>query len=102
MTPETTGIVGIVVLLILLGLRVPIGVALGGVSLSGIAYLLGWDPMLGAARGMTFDFVTSWELSAIPLFIFMGAISFHSGLAASIYYAAKLWLSRLPGGQVGS
>ncbi len=98
MAPETVGMVGVATMLLLMILRVPIAVALGSVSLAGIAYMLGTGPMLGAAREMTFDFVTKWELSAIPLFILMGAISFHTGLAASIYHAARLWLSRLPGG----
>lgn len=98
MSPETVGFIGVGAMLLLMMLRVPIGVALGSVSLAGIAYLLGYRPMLGAAREMTFAFVTNWELSAIPLFILMGAISFHTGLASSIYHAARLWLSRLPGG----
>ncbi len=97
MAPEL-GFIGVAVLILLLALRVPIAVSLGGVSLVGIYYMLGWDPMLGAAGTLTFKFVASWQLSAIPLFIFMGAISANSGLVASIYNAARLWLSGLPGG----
>ncbi|ROO24520.1 C4-dicarboxylate ABC transporter [Salinisphaera orenii MK-B5] len=98
MAPETVGIIGVAALLALLALRVPIGVALGAVALCGLYYLRGFGAMLGSAESMSFAFVTSWELSAIPLFILMGAISFHAGLAASIYRAARLWLSGLPGG----
>lgn len=97
MAPEL-GFISVAVLILLLALRVPIAVSLGGVSLVGIYYMLGWDPMLGAAGTLTFKFVASWQLSAIPLFIFMGAISANSGLVASIYNAARLWLSGLPGG----
>src|SRR5699024_8733425 len=98
MAPETVGFISIGVMVVLLMLRVPIAVALGGVSLVGIYFMLGWGPMTGAAGNLTFDFVASWQLSAIPLFVFMGAISSNSGLVASIYNAARLWLSRLPGG----
>jgi len=98
MMPETVGMIGVAALLVLLALRVPIGVALGGVAMCGLYYLRGFDAMLGSAQSMSFAFVTSWELSAIPLFILMGAISFNAGLAASIYRAARLWLSGLPGG----
>lgn len=97
MAPEL-GFISVAILILLLALRVPIAVSLGGISLVGIYYMLGWDPMLGAAGTLTFKFVASWQLSAIPLFIFMGAISANSGLVASIYKAARLWLSGLPGG----
>jgi len=85
-------------MIVLLAMRVPIAVALGGVALAGLYYLLGFQPMVSAAGELTFDFIASWQLSAVPLFIFMGAISSRSGLVSGIYNAARLWLSGLPGG----
>lgn len=96
--PEIYGIAGMVALIVLLALRVPIAVALGSVAMVGLYAVLGFDPMIGAAGTLTFDFVASWELSAIPLFIFMGAISSRSGLVASLYAVARVWLVRIPGG----
>ena len=96
--PEIYGIAGLVALILLLALRVPIAVALGAVAMVGLYVLLGFDPMIGAAGTLTFDFVASWELSAIPLFIFMGAISSRSGLVASLYEVTRVWLVRIPGG----
>lgn len=98
MTPLTIGFLGIGVLLVLLALRVPIAVALGGVSLVGIGMVRGWDAMYGAARSMPYTFIAKWELSAVPMFLLMGAIAYYSGLTAGIFQAMRLWLSRLPGG----
>jgi len=98
MSPAAWGVVSLVVLVLLLALRVPIAVGLGAVAMIGLYLILGFDPMIGAAGNLTFDFVASWELSAIPLFIFMGAISSRSGLVASLYHVARIWLQRIPGG----
>lgn len=84
--------------LVLLALRVPIGVALGGVSLFGIWYLRGLDVAFGMLKSAPYDFMANWELSAIPMFILMGSVAHHSGISNSLFRAARLWLSRLPGG----
>lgn len=98
MTSLQVGFAGIVGLLVLLAIRVPIGVALGGVSLVGIFVLKGAGASFGAAMTMPFDFFAKWELSAIPMFLLMGAIAFHTGMTAGLFRCARLWLSRLPGG----
>lgn len=95
---EIYGLSALVALIALLALRVPIAVGLGAVAMVGLWAILGFDPMIGAAGNLTFDFVASWELSAIPLFIFMGAVSSSSGLVASLYEVARVWLARVPGG----
>lgn len=94
----TIGYLGVCAVLILLALRVPIAVALGSVSVVGIAAIRGPGPALGALGSMPFDFAASWSLSAVPMFLFMGAITFSTGLTSSLYEAARLWLNRLPGG----
>lgn len=86
------------VLLVLLALRVPIGVVLGLVSLGGIYAIMGERATIGVTRSMVFEFVAKWELSAIPMFLLMGAVAFHSGLTRGLFDCARLWLSRLPGG----
>lgn len=98
MEPLTIGFGGIVVLLILLLLRVPIGVALGIVSLVGIGMVRGVDSIYGAARTLPYTFVAKWELSAVPMFLLMGSVTYYSGLTSGLFRAMRLWLSRLPGG----
>ncbi|SLN67119.1 TRAP transporter large permease [Oceanibacterium hippocampi] len=94
----TLGFAGVGVVLALLAMRVPIAVALGGVSIVGIAMIRGIGPALGALGTLPFDFAANWSLSAIPMFLFMGSIAFHTGLTSSLYNAARIWLNRLPGG----
>jgi len=92
------GLISLGAALTLLALRVPIGVALGGISILGIWYLRGLDVALGMLRSAPYDFMANWELSAIPMFILMGAVAHHSGISSSLFTAARLWFGRLPGG----
>lgn len=92
------GFASIPVLLLLIAVRVPVGVALGGVSLVGIGLLNGFDASYGIAKLVPYEFAAKWELSAIPMFLLMGAVCFHTGLTASLFKCARLWLSRIPGG----
>jgi tripartite ATP-independent transporter DctM subunit len=85
-------------ILVLIGLRVPIGVALGTVAFAGFWYLRNLTVALGVIRETPFVFAASWDLSAIPMFLLMGAIANNSGISASLFRAARVWFSGLPGG----
>jgi len=92
------GVGGIIAVLALIAARVPIGVALGGVSLLGIMAIRGIDVAAGVAKTTLFEFAASWSLSAVPMFLLMGAIAHHSGISMTLFRAARLWLAALPGG----
>ena len=92
------GFWGIGILFLLLLLRVPVALALVAVSFGGIVALLGITPALGILSGTPYDFVASWTLSAVPMFLLMGFVAYHSGLTGGLFAAAKVVLSRVPGG----
>jgi len=82
--------------LIVLGL--PIAFSMGIMAVVGILQIAGLRTAIGVMKTAPFELASSWELSAIPMFILMGTIAFHSGMTASLFNAARLWLYRLPGG----
>ena len=98
MGPLALTLTSLAAILVLIGLRVPIGVALGGVSLVGFWYLRNLTVALGVIKETPFVFAASWDLSAIPMFLLMGAIANNSGISASLFRAARVWFSGLPGG----
>src|SRR3546814_10288029 len=49
-------------------------------------------------KSMPYDFSAHWTLSAIPMFLLMGAITSHAGLTTALFTSMRLWLGRLPGG----
>lgn len=90
--------VALVVLVLLLLLRIPVGVALGSVSLVGIWLMVGAKSAWGILAAVPYDFVASWNLSSVPMFLLMGYICFHSQLTDGLFRIARAWLSWMPGG----
>ena len=95
---ETVGFLGIAVLLAMIFLRVPIGIALATVSVGGIYIIVGARPAMGMLSQIPYDFTAHWTLSSIPMFLFMGYLCYHAGLTTGLFRMARLWLSWLPGG----
>ncbi len=85
-------------MLVLMAIRVPIAIALGLSAFAGLAWLLGINAAFRVLGSAPFEFGASWELSAVPLFLLMGNFAYRGGLTSSLFKAARLWLSRLPGG----
>src|SRR3546814_20190964 len=92
-----TGIV-LGLLIVLLLLRVPVGVALGGLSFAGIWYMVGPRSAWGILTAVPYDFISHWTLSSVPMFLLMGYICYHSQLTDGLFRVARSWLSWLPGG----
>jgi tripartite ATP-independent transporter DctM subunit len=93
----TVGLWGVGALFVLLLLRVPVALALIAVSFGGVAWMLGLAPAVGILSNTPFHFVSSWSLSAVPMFLLMGFVAYHSGLTGGLFDAAKALLRRVPG-----
>ncbi|WP_158970775.1 TRAP transporter large permease [Chachezhania sediminis] len=98
MDPLLLGFIGIGLVLVLLAFRVPIAVALATVSVAGLFLLRGWRASFGTLGSLPFDFASSFTLSAVPMFLLMGAVAYHTGLTSSLFRTARVWLNNTPGG----
>lgn len=98
MEPASVFIIALLLLFVLLAVRMPIAFALAIVSAGGILVIRGPRAALAMMGAETHDFAAHWTLSAIPMFLLMGAFAFHGGLTTSLFKAGRIWLSRLPGG----
>jgi C4-dicarboxylate transporter DctM subunit len=87
-------IIGIFLVLLFLGM--PVFGALGTASVFGILLVQGGRG-LGAVPGVIYDRLAVFPLVAVPLFILMGEIIFHSGIGSNIFTATNRWCNRLPG-----
>ncbi|RJF98643.1 TRAP transporter large permease [Noviherbaspirillum saxi] len=92
------GMWGIGVLFVLLLLRMPIAISLALVSVGGMAAIRGANAALGSLGTLPYDFAANWTLSAVPMFLLMGAFAFHSGMTASVYKVCRMWFWWVPGG----
>lgn len=92
------GIIGIFITLALILIRIPIGVSLGIVSISGIAFLTNKTVALSLVTSTPYNFVGQWELSAAPMFILMGYLCTATKLTEGIFRFMQMLLYKLPGG----
>ena len=92
------GFTGFAMVVVLVLLRVPIGLALAGVALIGTTILFDATIALSMLRVLPFDFAANFDLSAIPMFLLMGSVAHRAGMTAKLFEAARLWFGNLPGG----
>jgi C4-dicarboxylate transporter, DctM subunit len=98
MSLSTTGIVGIIVLVVLLYSKMPVGFAMGFLGLIGFSYVVNFDAGLSLLARDVWDVFSSYNLTVIPLFVFMGQIAFHAGISRRLYDSAYVLLGHRRGG----
>lgn len=98
MDPVTIGILGAVGLLLLIAAGVPIAFAMSLVGIVGLLVLAGPTQTLSQLSLNTWDKSTDFVLVALPMFVLMGQLVFHMGIARDLYDAVQKWLGRMPGG----
>jgi tripartite ATP-independent transporter DctM subunit len=87
------------VLLIFLGTGVWVGISMIGVSTIGM--LMFTSRPVGDAMATTmWSMGSSWSLTALPLFVWMGEILFRTKLSENLFKGLSPWLARLPGGLI--
>jgi tripartite ATP-independent transporter DctM subunit len=93
------GILGIIVLLLVLFfLNIPVGFAMAVVGFVGFCCIVSFKAGLGMLSTDLWGSFSSYGLTVIPLFIFMGQLAFHSGLNEKLYLAAYKWVGHIRGG----
>ena len=86
----------IAALFFLLGTGVWIGLALTGVAWIGMQ-LFSPRPAGDAMAVTVWGAASSWTLTALPLFIWMGEILFRTRLSQDMFHGLAPWMNRLPG-----
>ena len=92
------GLAGVAVLLVLLVLGIPIGVALGLVGLGGLALTLGLEPALVKSAVVLFETLSRYELGTLPLFMLMAQLCFAAGASRDFFDAAARMVGHRRGG----
>jgi C4-dicarboxylate transporter, DctM subunit len=98
MDPFWLGLLGVGVSLVFILIGIPVAMALGTTGVIGLIYLNGVIPTLQQISLTNWSLSASFVICCVPLFIFMGQLVFHSGVAADLYYCFFRWLGWLPGG----
>src|SRR4051794_30459483 len=98
MSTDAVAVVGFVALFALMLLRVPVGMAMGLVGVSGFTYLVGGSPALKLVGATSMRTVTDYTFGVIPMFMLMGTFMSNSGMSRDLFRAANGFVGHLRGG----
>jgi tripartite ATP-independent transporter DctM subunit len=98
MSPVEVGLLGIGFLLILIFAGMPVAFALALAGFLGSSYLLSVRSASALVAMTTYYTLSSYVLTVIPLFIWMGYLAYYSGLSKRLYEAAYSVVGQLRGG----
>ena len=99
MTAIELGLWSLPVLLGMIFLRAPIGLAMLLCGLGGMWLITGSpNMMMSKLKSEVFSTFSSYSLSIIPIFLLMGHFAGISGMSRSLFKAAEAWLGHYKGG----
>jgi len=96
MDPTMMAVILVVALFALLGVGIWVSVSLIGVGMIAMA-LFSNSPVGRVLATTVWGGSTSWTLTALPMFIWMGELLFHTRLADNLFRGLAPWVSSLPG-----
>ncbi|MCC5969143.1 MAG: TRAP transporter large permease [Pararhodobacter sp.] len=99
MDPHIIGLIGMLLMLAMIFLHVPIGVAMGLAGVFTFGMIRGnFGPALTLFGTETVGKVASMELAVVPLFLLMGAFATVGGLSSDLYRIAYALVGHMRGG----
>src|SRR5262252_90786 len=98
MSTDLVAVTGFVTLFALMLLRVPVGMAMGLVGVTGFGFLVGGEPALKLVGQTSMRTVTDYTFGIIPMFLLMGAFVSNSGMSRELFRAANSFVGHFRGG----
>src|ERR1700732_2194696 len=98
MSADAIAVTGFVVLFTLMVLRVPVGMAMGLVGVTGFGCIVGGPQALKMVGLTSMRPVTDYTFGVIPMFLLMGAFVANSGMSRELFRAANGFVGHLRGG----
>ncbi|MBO1076286.1 TRAP transporter large permease [Roseomonas marmotae] len=89
---------GFLIMLGLIALRAPIGIAMLLTGAGGYYSIVGLSPLLNYLKTTPWHLFANYTLSVIPLFILMGSLAERGGLARDLFAAANAVVGQRRGG----
>ncbi|WP_439533530.1 TRAP transporter large permease [Polymorphobacter sp.] len=98
MTPELVGLAGVILLLVVLAMGLPIGIALITVGGLGLGVMLSVEAATIKAAITAFETLSRYELGVLPLFVLMAHLCFAAGASRDFFDVAARFVGHRPGG----
>jgi len=98
MSPTTIGIIGISVMVLIFFSRMPVAYVMTMIGFLGFSLMISFKGGLNLLSRNIYEVFSSYGLTTIPLFIFMGQLAFNSGISARLYDTAYKFMGSTRGG----
>ncbi len=98
MSAFLVGLIGIALFFVLIMLRMPIAYAMALIGFGGFAYLTSISASLDMVAKEIYNTFTSYSLSVIAMFVWMGFLAYYSGIGTNLYIFANKMIGHLSGG----
>lgn len=98
MSPTTIGIIGISVMVLIFFTRMPVAYVMTMIGFIGFSVMISFKGGLNLLSRNIYEVFSSYGLTTIPLFIFMGQLAFNSGISGRLYDTAYKFLGSTRGG----
>ncbi len=98
MSPEMIGLLGILLFLFLIAIKVPIAFSMLITGFLGFGLLVDFNAAFTMLPQEIYNNFSSYSLSVIPMFVWMGFIAYYSGIGAGLYRFAYVMVGHRKGG----
>ena len=99
MSGTQIGFIIFAVMLILMVLRIPIGIAMFIAGAGGYIHLTGGvDPLLNWMKNVTYARLSNYDLIVIPMFLLMGQFATNGGLSSALFRFVTAFMGHFRGG----
>lgn len=98
MSNAALGLAGFALALTLIGLGLPVAIAMSTVGVIGYWLLHGWTGVAFSLGSTPFESVFPYSFSVIPLFVLMGVFASHAGLSRSLFDMLNSFFGHIRGG----
>jgi len=98
MSPAAIGIIGVIGFFAFLVLKKPVAFAMALIGFLGFSVLTSINSGLHMVAAEVYNNFSSYSLSVIPMFVWMGYLAYHSGIGTDLYDFAYKMIGHWPGG----
>lgn len=92
------GYIGLAIMVLLLFMGVPVTFSLGVVAVVGLSYVTNLSVVMQQAVMVVNQEGMNFIIICIPLFVFMGKMIYHTGIAKELFECIEKWIGFMPGG----
>lgn len=98
MSSEIIGFICVAGMFGLIALRMPIALAMGVTGFIGFGWIIAFKPAISILENGTFETISSYDFSPIPMFILMGVFASKARMSAELFHGAKTLFGAWRGG----